>query len=303
MVTLTTANQKDSKLIFKWDNNYSWTYEGNLAGKSEIKEAVKSRGGNVEAVVRVSIHFPNTTDDYDLHCSEPKNNEISYSTRRTEHPSSGMLDLDAQGIDGHFPPEKRVENITYTDKSRMPLGTYNFYVHNFSGRNLHTSFNIEVEIEGEISSFEFIADRSVKSKSFGKLKVTKDEITFVPENCVLKESQIISKEIYGLESNQFHKVNLMCHSPNFWDKNSVGNKHYFFFLDQCVNSNQIRSFHNENLNSDLLSHKKVMEVLGNQCMITPGKKHLSGLGFNATVRDEIILKLEGSHKRVIKVQF
>lgn len=44
LVSLTTANAKDSKPIFKWSNNYSWTYNGNLAGKSQIKENVKSAG-------------------------------------------------------------------------------------------------------------------------------------------------------------------------------------------------------------------------------------------------------------------
>jgi hypothetical protein len=33
LVSLTTANIKESKPIFKWTNNYSWTFNGNLAGK------------------------------------------------------------------------------------------------------------------------------------------------------------------------------------------------------------------------------------------------------------------------------
>ena len=40
-VTITTSNNTDSKGIFKWGNNYSWTYNGNLSGKSMIQEAVK----------------------------------------------------------------------------------------------------------------------------------------------------------------------------------------------------------------------------------------------------------------------
>jgi hypothetical protein len=27
--------------MFKWNNNFSWTFNGNLAGKSQIKQAVK----------------------------------------------------------------------------------------------------------------------------------------------------------------------------------------------------------------------------------------------------------------------
>ena len=47
--------QSESKPIFKWSNNYSWTFNGNLAGKSQIKEAVKSEGGKIDGVLRFSI--------------------------------------------------------------------------------------------------------------------------------------------------------------------------------------------------------------------------------------------------------
>lgn len=38
-------------------------------------------------------------------------------------------------------------------------------------------------------------------------------------------------------------------------------------------------------------------------MIQPAEKQLAGLGFNSTIENEIFLKLEGSHKRVIKIKF
>ncbi len=61
MVSLTTVSDEDAKPVFKWDNNYSWTFNGNLAGKSQIKDAVKSRGGSVEGVLRITLAFPTTT--------------------------------------------------------------------------------------------------------------------------------------------------------------------------------------------------------------------------------------------------
>jgi len=112
-----------------------------------------------------------------------------------------------------------------------------------------------------------------------------------------------SKELYGLQTNEFHKVNLVCLSPNHWDENNVGNKHYFFMLTGCKCPTSIRSFHNENLIPDLLQHRKVIEVLGAKNMINPSEKQLSGLGFNATVRDELVVRLQGTHKRVIKITF
>jgi hypothetical protein len=125
-----------------------------------------------------------------------------------------------------------------------------------------------------------------------------------------------SKEIYGLETNQFHKVNLVCLSPNHWGENNVGNKHYFFMLDDCKVPTSIRSFHNENLIPELAQHRRVLEGLGACYMIDPtavveGKGNvaeleqegLSGLGFNATVRDEVLVRLSGNFKRMLKIKF
>jgi hypothetical protein len=303
LVSLTTANVKESKPIFKWNNNYSWTFAGNIAGKSQIKDAVKNRGGKTEAVVRISLAFPGTTDDYDLHCIEPNRNHIYFGNKRTLHASSGMIDLDAQGGDGHFPPEKRVENITYNDLSKMPNGNYEIQVNNFSQRGLHTKFQLEVEIEGDITLVEL--DKTTRSNTItiGTLTKQNNQVIFTPKNATVISSETISKEIYGLETNMFHKVNLVCLSPNHWDENNVGNKHYFFMLDNCKCPTAIRSFHIENLIPELAIHRKVLEVLGNTTMINPTNKQLSGLGFNATVRDELIVRLSGTHKRVIKIKF
>lgn len=301
LVNLTTSAET-SKQIFKWSNPFSYTFNGNLAGKSQIKEAVQSRGGKTDAKVRVSIHFPETTDDYDLHCTEPNGNHIYYSNRRQLHRSSGMLDLDAQGADGLFPPEKRVENLTYSDLSKMLKGYYNLEVNNYSGRGLHTKFNVEVEIDGDITLLEFTAtSNSINKKSIGKLYFNSNTVTYAPENCNVIESKSISKDLWGLSPNEFHKVNLVCLTPNHWEGNGVGNKHYLFMLQGCKNPNQVRGFHNEHLIPELLQHRKVLDVLGNTVLCEPISNQLAGVGFNATVKDEILLRLSGSHKRVIKV--
>ena len=56
-------------------------------------------------------------------------------------------------------------------------------------------------------------------------------------------SEGTSKELYGLKSNEFHKVNLICLSPNHWGDTPVGNKHYMFLLNKCKNLNDLRTFH------------------------------------------------------------
>ena len=64
---------------------------------------------------------------------------------------------------------------------------------------------------------------------------------------------------------------------------------------------KIRSLHNEFLVQELYDHRKVMEVLGNQLKVESTEGQLSGLGFNSTVRDEVILRID--NKRLIKVKF
>jgi hypothetical protein len=197
-----------------------------------------------------------------------------------------------------------VENIIYTDKSRMPNGVYQIVVNNYSNRGLHTLFNIEIEIEGEVNLLRLKRKTGSNSISVGVIQLKENKFLFTPsEEMDILESISISKEIYGIQTNEFHKVNLVCLSPNHWGNSNIGNKHYFFMIDGCKSPTDIRSFHNENLLPELAQHRKVLEVLGATNMISSSEKQLSGIGFNATVRDELIVKLQGSHKRIIKIKF
>jgi len=269
-------------------------------GIKEIKDAVESRGGKIDGVLNIRLAW-DSTDDYDLHCVEPNQNHIYYSNLRTTHSSSGRLDLDANGRDGIQPKGKIVENITYSNKSKMPLGEYLIYVHNYSMRNYeYKGFTIEIEYGDELVSFNY--DKIIPAKDIinvCKINFKNGEFNIIP----LIPSSNQSKELYGLQTNEFHKVNLVCLSPNHWDTNNVGNKHYLFMLEGCKCPTSIRSFHNENLIAELLNHKRVLEVLGTSYMINPTDKQLSGIGFNSTVKDELIVKLAGSFKRIIKIKF
>jgi hypothetical protein len=304
MVSLTTANNSKSKPIFKWDNNYSWTFNGNLAGKSQIKEAVKSQGGKVDGVLRFSIMWAEDAidnSDLDAHCIEPNSTEISFRNR-TSYKTGGNLDIDITNPQGHKVQFKKdvVENITYPSLDRMDNGTYKFFVHQFSARS-SKGFKAEIEFNGEL--YTYVYNKPVS----GNVQVA--EVTLKNGEFTIKhilpatEGEGVSKEIYGLETNQFHKVNLVCLSPNHWGENNVGNKHYFFMLDGCKSPVDIRSFHNENLIPELAAHRKVIEVLGATNTIPTTDKQLSGLGMNATVKDELIVKLSGNFKRVVKIRF
>lgn len=308
LVTLTTASGKDSKPIFKWPNNYSWTFNGNLAGKSQIKDAVKERGGKIDGVLRFSIMWaegdPTDNSDLDAWAKEPGGETIGFSTGYRKDSGgartamSGQLDVDIR-LPSSYKHKNIVENIVWIDKTKMKNGVYKFWVHQYSNRG-SKGFKAEIEFDGEIYSYEY--NRSLNSKA-DVAEVTLENGKFSIKH-ILPESGVSSREIYGLETNNFHKVNMVCLSPNHWDGNQVGNKHYLFMLEGCECPHAIRSFHNENLVPELLAHRKVMEVLGATNMIEPKKgKQLSGLGFNATVRDEAIVRLSGTHKRVVKIKF
>lgn len=300
MVSLTTSKVKESKPIFKWDNNYSWTFNGNLAGKSQIKEAVKNAGGRVDGVLRFSIMWSGDgidNSDLDAHCIEPNTHEIYYGDKRSS--TGGNLDIDITQPLSQM-PKGAVENIIYPRVETMPNGAYKFFIHQFNSRN-SKGFKAEIEVNGELYSYEY------NNPVAGKIhiaKVTLSNGKFTINHVLVPTDGVgVSKEIYGLNTGEFHKVNLICLSPNHWEPNNVGNKHYFFMLDGANTPVSIRSFHAENLIPELATHRKVLEVLGNTTMIAPADPQLTGLGFNATVRDELIVRLQGTHKRVVKINF
>ncbi len=299
-VTLTTPVNKESKPIFKWGNNFGWTYNGNLAGKSEIKEAVKAAGGFVDAFFRFSIMWNEdgrSIVDLDAHAIEPNGTEIYYASYKGYKTPlcGGMLDVDMIA-----PRHTGVENIFWDEPNRIKDGAYRFFIKNYDGGR-NSGAKAEIAYGDEV--FTYVVDHEImRPVDIATVHIKNGAIDHIDQSKYLVDSNATSKEIYGLETNMFHKVNLVCLSPNHWD-GCVGNKHYFFMLDGAKSPESIRGFHNEFLRPELLEHRKVMEVLGTTLKVESTDKQLSGLGFNATVRDEVVLRLQGTHKRVIKVQF
>ena len=295
LVALITANEKNSKPLFKWSNNYSWTYNGNLAGKSQIKEAVKSAGGKVDGVLRFSITWNesgNDNSDLDNHCLEPNRNRIYFSSK-VSPTSGGHLDVDIITPNGKL----AVENITFPSIQKMQQGDYTFLVNQYSARNSQ-GFKAEIEFNGEVYNYEY---KKAVNGNVEVAVVTLKNGVFSIEHKLPETAS--SKTLWGLESNEFHKVNLVSLSPNYWGENNVGNKHYFFMLEKCNPDVPLSSFHNEYLVGELLSHRKVLECLSQTTKIHPSKVSLSGIGFNSTVSDELIVKVKGSHQRVLKIVF
>jgi len=299
LMSLIAPQNKDADSIFKWNNNFTWSYNGDIA--DSMKQRVKKAGGNVDGVLRFSIQWNDGDDnqnDFDAHCIEPNGNHIKFPNKGKIHPSSGMLDVDIV-IPGN---EVAVENITWTDVNKMQEGRYKFFVHNYSHDGGRTGFTAEIEYDGQIYSYIY----NVELKHNEEVVVA--EIEFSRENGIkfIKslDSTTSSEKIWGVKTNKFTKVSMCMYSPNHWDdEKGIGNKHYFFILDGCKNETQPRGFFNEFLKEDLLKHKRVLEALGSKMRVEPSDYQLSGLGFSSTQRNSIIAKVEGSFTRTIKINF
>ena len=113
-----------------------------------------------------------------------------------------------------------------------------------------------------------------------------------------------SIEKWGLTTNNLVRVNTLLLSPNHWDDNSVGNRHWFFILDGCHNPDPIRGLYNEFLQPSLEQHRKVFEVLGDKLKCQPSDDQLSGVGFSSTRKDTAVVVVQsGTKKRPYKIVF
>lgn len=294
MVTILTAKDKEAHSLFKWNNNFSWSYTGAIA--DSIKERVKQAGGNVEGELRTSLSWFNY-DDLDIYVIEPDGNKIFYGVRASA--TSGKLDVDMNA--GMGASRTPVENIIWTDKNKMREGTYKVSVHNYTKRETKdVGFVVQIECAGEVFDFEFATSPSNGAfQQIAEFEYSKTNgITFKGET----KSNVVSKEKWGIKTNQFHKVTKMLLSPNHWG-NRAGNKHYMFVLEGCKSDETPRPFFNEFLKPELDTHRKVFEILGSKVKIEDTSNQLSGIGFSETKRASMVVKVTGKFTRTLKVNF
>ena len=298
LMSLIAPADMTAKTMFKWPNGFSWSYTGDFA--DSIKERVKAAGGNVTGELCCRLAWYNT-DDLDFHMEEGDGHLIHYMTRRHLSRSGGMLDVDANGADGNM--ANPVENIFYEFINKMIEGRrYRLRVHQYQVRtSSNPGFEVEIDILGTIHSFVYPkAVRQGEKIDVADLVYTKkDGLVVIP---ILKSSQAV-KEVWNIQTQTFHKVQMALLSPNHWDEKAIGNKHYFFMLENCINSGSARGFYNEFLMSELAKHRKTFEIIGSMVKTQESENQLSGLGFSSTQRNELLCRVKGNFTRTIKIKF
>lgn len=304
LVSLITSNQKTQNRLFKWDNDFSWSYVGGIT--DSIKENVKSKGGLVDGALRVSLSWSNS-DDLDLHMYEPKGTTIAYNSSFVKNrrggfsPCGGQLDLDmnAGGMLNDVDP---VENIIYPLGDKFKEGDYRVRVNNFSKRSSsNVGYTVQVEYDGQI--FEFTSNTNKSNENVVTINYSKKDGFTIKTGNGTENNKVRSENVWGIDTYKLHDVSNIMLSPNYWGESKVGNKHYFFILENCVSDDKPRPFFNEFLRSDLDKHRKVFEVLGSKVAIEENPRQLSGLGFSETIKNSLIVKVTSKFERYIKINF
>ena len=292
-VSLIAPAIADSPNIFKWNNGFSWSYDGEVT--DSIKERVKKAGGKVDGYMRVSLSWHNP-DDLDLSVTKSGGGTV-YFGNKNDFGATLDVDMNAFGPKDDTAP---VENIVWADKKNVKPGTYDIAVHNYTKRSTNNvGFEVEVEIDGKVFSFTREKDLpSGRRVSVGKIQVTADSITVT--GFVEGGSKF---EKWGLTTETWVPVEMVMRSPNFWDDNAVGNQHVFFMLKDCKNPDSTRGFYNEFLRGDLNEHRKVFELLASKLKAPYVDNQLSGIGVSTTKKEELVVRVKGSVNRVLNVKF
>jgi hypothetical protein len=296
LVSLIAPAFRNAKPLFKWNNGFSWSYNGDFA--DSIKERVKKAGGNVTGDLACRLAWSNY-DDLDFHMKEEGIYEIYYGNRMSTSPSGGRLDVDMNAGSGST--REPVENIFYGDRRKMKEGNYELFVHQYMKReNTDVGFEVEIDYLSDVKRFAYGKSLSQGERVVvAKFKYTHTGGIEIVES--LPESNA-SKTVWGVKTQDFHKVNVLMLSPNYWEGESpTGNKHYFFMIEGCTNDGQARGFFNEFLRPELDKHRKVIEIVGSKMKVPVSTDQLSGLGFSDTKSAELLVRVKGNFTRILKV--
>lgn len=293
LVSLVAPADPTAGQLFKWDNNFSWSYNGEVT--DSIKERVKAAGGNVTGDLCCRLAW-DYTDDLDLHLEGPMGH-IYFGDRRK---GGGMLDVDANGGDGM--KAEPCENIFFGSHRTLMEGAYTLKVHQYNARQTaKAGFQAEIDFMGNVTQFSY--DKPLRRGEYVTVATFKYSVADGFQIVKSLPSSQSSKIVYGLPTQTFHKVSTLLLSPNHWDDKVVGNKHFFFILDGAKADAPARGFYNEFLKGELTPHRKVFEIVGSKMKVADSPDQLSGLGFSSTQQASLTVRVSGSFTRVLNIIF
>ena len=160
---------------------------------AEIRQRLLKAGGRFEnCSIRASLIW-NTYDDLDLHVVTPAGAHIFYASKRSS--CGGELDVDRNAGGGQT--REPVENIRWAKGTAQP-GKYQVYVQNYShheSRRADIPFKVELEIDGQVRSFEGVAKKDVTGPSSN---ITAFEFDYSPDAAVAATAE--NRESYTDEA-------------------------------------------------------------------------------------------------------
>jgi uncharacterized protein YfaP (DUF2135 family) len=291
-VSLTAPVHADAGRLFRWHNQFAWSYDGEVA--DSIKQRVKRAGGNTNAALRVSLAWHNY-DDLDIHVHGPEGH-VYYGNR------AGILDVDMHV--GRGTTREPVENLSW---SKPRNGEYVISVNQFSRReNTHVGFELEVECAGRVTQYAHVMElangKTIKCMSFRMHNGEMQDFKILTNSLVGGEQPTMK---WGVQTQTWVPVTTLMKSPNHWEQaGAVGAQHWFFMLENCVNPDQTRGIYNEFLRGDLEPHRKVFEVLGSKTKCVHTADQLSGVGFTAARNDQVLMQVSATNSnRTYNIKF
>lgn len=295
-VSVTAPAEAGASRLFKWKNDFAWSYEGNAA--DSIKDRVKTAGGMVEGVkLRVSLAW-NNHDDLDLHVVDPNGNRTFYANRNPGV-NCGVLDVDMNA--GRGTTRTPVENVRWVKEPHD--GDIKVYVDQYCRReSTAVGFTLEIEHDGVVDTL--VSESSpTGEKLCCTLRVERGRVKSVTPAKGLTATTA-SRDHWGLKTMAPARVDSVVLSPNHWDGEGVGSRHWFFILKGCKNPLPTRGIYNEFLRPELEKHRRVFEVLGDKTKCPVAEEQLSGVGFTAGRGDRVLVSVTGRQaNRVYEVTF
>lgn len=291
LMSIVAPVNKDAPSLFKWNNNFSWAYTGNLASSSTMKENVKNAGGKIDGDLRFSIQWDGQ-HDYDAHCEingGQHEKHIYYGNKRPAGVGGGNLDVDIISPRPNIPS---VENITFPTKGKLPIGKYDLYVRCFSHHGTVHGFTAEVEFDGKIHYFSY--DKNIPSGRdvhVAVINVSADRrISITP--LLQMSTTAPTSSAWGLDVNKWYPVNIVTESPNYWGDNAVSQLHHMFVVEGCHSTETPNAFYIEHLEPELREYRTTLQSLAGNMPIYPADgEEVSGFGFSFNA--EIPLKVDG----------